>query len=90
MEIRRQRTESLGAFETPNLGKAARTSGNTSKRYPPESRVRPVQMCHEIRQNDDADWAAMGRVAELVGASSLEAQHRWIRQDEIDYGKHPV
>ena len=49
-----------------------------------------MQMCHEIRQNDDADWAAMGRVAELVGASSLEAQHRWIRQDEIDYGKHPV
>ena len=47
-------------------------------------------MCHEIRQNYAADWAAMGRVAELVGASSPETLRRWIRQDEIDHGEHPV
>lgn len=47
-------------------------SGNTSKRYPPELKARAVRMHVEIRPDQPADWAAMARVAELLGVSTAE------------------
>ena len=42
-------------------------SGSTSKRYPAELRERAVRMVAEIRADHESDWAAMGKVAQLLG-----------------------
>ena len=42
-------------------------SGSTSKRYPAELRERAVRMVTEIRSDHESDWAAMTKVAELLG-----------------------
>ena len=47
-------------------------SGNTSRRYSPELRERAVRMVGEIRGEHESDWAAMARVAELLGIGTPE------------------
>jgi transposase len=61
-------------------------SGNTSRRYPPELRERAVRMVGEIRADHESEWAAMNKIAELLGVGSGETVRKWLRQNEIDAG----
>jgi transposase len=61
-------------------------SGNASRRYPPELRERAVRMVSEIRGDHESEWAAMNKVAELLGVGSGETVRKWLRQNAIDTG----
>ena len=63
--------------------------GNTSKRYPPELKARAVRMVGEIRPEHESEWAAMARVAELLGVGSGETVRNWVRRAAVDTGARP-
>ena len=64
-------------------------SGRTSTRYPVELRERAVRMVGEIRADHESEWAAMTRVAELLGVGTPETIRKWVRQSEVDAGARP-
>ena len=64
-------------------------AGNTSKRYPPELKARAVRMYAEIRPDHESDWAAMEKVAQLLGITTAETLRKWVRRAEIDQGERP-
>ena len=46
-------------------------------------------MVGEIRAEHESEWAAMGRVAELLGIGTAETVRKWCRQAEVDAGRRP-
>jgi transposase len=64
-------------------------SGNTTKRYPLELRERAVRMVIEVRGDHESEWAAMIRVAQLLGVGTPETVRKWCRQAEVDAGQRP-
>jgi transposase len=64
-------------------------SGSRSKRYPAELRERAVRMVTEIRVEHESEWAAMRRVAELLGIGTPETVRKWCRQSEVDGRQRP-
>ena len=68
------------------LGKAGVMPGDSTKRYPPELRERAMRMVTEIRGEHESEWAAMARVAELLGLDTAETVRKWVRQAQVDAG----
>src|SRR5215213_7613152 len=64
-------------------------SGSSSRRYPPELKERAVRMVGEVRGEHGSDWAAMARVAELLGVGTAETVRKWCRKAEVDAGARP-
>jgi transposase len=59
----------------------------SSKRYPPELRVRAVRMVAECQHEHASEWAAIESVAEKLGIGTEQTLLNWVRRDQVDSGR---
>lgn len=45
-----------------------------------------MRMVAESREEQETEWSAMNRVAELLGVGSAETVRKWVRQAQVDAG----
>ena len=45
-----------------------------------------MRMVAEVRGEHDSEWAAMTKVAQLLGVKTAETVRQWVRQAEVDQG----
>ena len=57
--------------------------------YPVVLRERAVRMVGEICGDHESEWAAMTKVAHLLGVGTPETVRKWCRQWEVDAGSRP-
>ena len=48
-----------------------------------------MRMVAEIRSDHESEWAAIGKVAQLLGVTSAETVRQWVRRAEVDAGARP-
>ncbi len=63
--------------------------GNTTRRYSSELRERAVRMIGEAGTGHESEWAAMAKVAELLGIGTPETVRQWVRRAEVDAVDRP-
>ncbi len=61
--------------------------GDRRGKYPRELRERAVRMVGEVRADHESEWAAMTRVAQLLGVKTPETVRQWVRRGEVDAGE---
>ena len=59
---------------------------SSSNKYSPEVRERAVRMVLEHQGEHDAQWSAIGSIAQKIGCTS-ETLRKWVRQGERDEGR---
>lgn len=58
-------------------------SGSTRRRYPVELKTRAVRMVTE-RPGDESEWAAIERIASLLGIGTAETLRTWVRRSQAE------
>src|SRR4051812_5178119 len=61
--------------------------GDRRGQYPGGVRGRGGRVGGEVRADHESEWAAMTKVAQLLGVKTPETVRQWVRQGEVDAGE---